>query len=355
MDRLWETIRANRRHALRVGLQTAAAVLCVHLVMQRLAPEQQSWAVLSALLTIGASADATLRAGLGRIGGALIGAALGLICVALLGSSTLAALLVASVLGNAVGAIRGSLGYAAVLAAIIALDPTPEGGMALSLAGAIVFGSVAGSLASLIVWPVFGRDRAALSLQRALRDCRSFLTLIEHGVGAGDRANREKVNLSFRRNITDLRDRIVETRFTASLPSGVGLHRAAESAEAFWYALVVLDRVVSAERQDLPDGAVEQLQPVLTRLSAEANRIVGALPTVTAPGKGKPISPEPLREAAGAARDRVWSLTACSARQDRALQALIFALNEIEESLLKLLQVMQPEGEGAPGLRPATA
>src|SRR5690606_4920244 len=154
---------------------------------------------------------------------------------------------------------------------------------------------------------------------------RSFLTLIEHGVGTDDRENREKVNLSFRRNISDLRDRIAETRFTASLPSGVGLHRAAESVEAFWYALVVLDRVVSAERQDLPAGAVEQLQPVLTRLNSEANRIVDAPPTVTAPGKAEPISPEPLRDAAGAARDRAWSLTAGTARQDRALQALIFA------------------------------
>ncbi|MEM1506464.1 hypothetical protein RG959_24255, partial [Domibacillus sp. 8LH] len=74
-------IMSSRRHALRVAVQTAVATLAVHLLMRPLAPDLESWA---------------------------------------------------AVLSNSLAAIWPGLTYAAVMAAIVALDPSPDGRSALA-------------------------------------------------------------------------------------------------------------------------------------------------------------------------------------------------------------------------------
>ncbi len=336
-----EAIKANRHHAPRVAVQTGAAVLCVHLVMRSIAPDLQSWAILSALLTIGTSADASLRAGLGRIAGAVLGTALGLSTL-LLGGPVLLSLVVAAVVGNVVGAIWPALGYTAVLAAIVALDPTPENGSVLGLGAAAVFGAVVGAAASFVVLPVFGRDRAALSLRRTLEDCREFLRLIERGVTTDDRRNRDRVHRRFRSNLSDLRSRISETRFAPQLRTGAWLIDTAEAVEAFWSGLGVLDRVITNERHDLPSGTADRILPALEDLRGEADGLIDALLLVTRRGRRDPIDQTAFREALARARASVLDAGEVAVVEDRALQALVFALNEIERTLLALIKAIEP-------------
>lgn len=210
-DAVPDALRRHQRQLLRIALQTAAATLAIYLVIDRIAASHLSWAVISALLTIGVSADITYRNAMGRAAAACIGAAIGLVASAAIGGPVILALLPAVVLANMISTLWPSLRYGAVTAAIVALDPDPELASALGRTGAIVAGTLTGAAASFLIWPVRGRDRANLVLRRAIGDCQDLLRLIERGVGTDDRHERDAVHARFLGHLETARSRVRET------------------------------------------------------------------------------------------------------------------------------------------------
>jgi uncharacterized membrane protein YccC len=134
--------------------------------------------VFAALFTIHLSADSSLSGALGRISGALLGIGFGLAANWALGPVILG-LALAAALANAAAVLRPSLRYASVTPAIVALQPRPEFGDSLTTATAVVIGTATGVMASLALWPLFGRQRA--SLRSTIDPCVELLK----SIGAG--------------------------------------------------------------------------------------------------------------------------------------------------------------------------
>lgn len=342
-------VRRKRRQILRVALQSGVATLVAYLTIFWIGPDNLSWAVISALLTIGVSSDLSYRNALGRVGGALVGAVFGL-AAAFVAGPVLIRLLPAVILANMVATAWPALRFAAVTAAIVALDPDPDLAGALARTGAIVAGTVAGAVASFVIWPVRGRDRTAHALRKALKDCHALLQLIERGVSTDDHHERDEVHARFLRHLEMARSRVRETRFHPKLPSGVRLRDAVQGVESLWHALVILDRAVSEERRDISRTALDRLRPVVDEVQARARDYLSDLTdAMNSSGADPPDSVAFCRSVAHA-RDRIGALLDDGApdwpHQARALHAVTFGLNETERQLLHLSRIFLPRDDG---------
>jgi uncharacterized membrane protein YccC len=342
-DRLQGTvdqIRRQKRQLLRISLQTAAATLATYLLIAGIAPLNLSWAIISALLTIGLSADLSYRNAINRTAGACLGAVLGLIFGVLIGGSAIYALLVAVILANMFATVWPSLQYGAVTAAIVALEPDPEVAAALSRTTAIVAGTVVGAVASFVIWPVRGRDRAKLAMRDALTDCQDLLELIDEGVSTDDHRERDKVNRRFLQHLEIAKSRVSETRFAPELKSGAELRDAVRGVESLWHALVILDRAVTDERQDISHPALSSLAPAIDKVQGSARDHLAGIIAAMKDDRENAPAPDQLCETIAHARDHAAELADEGAedwpRQARALHAVIFGLNETERQLLRL-------------------
>ena len=193
---LLRQLSGNRRQIARITSQTAVAVIATYVLLTWMDARFLSWGIISALFTIGVSADASYYNALGRIFGALIGAVIGLVA-ALSAGPMILGLVIGTALANAIAAVWPSLRYAAVTAAIVALESDPELGSIFDRVSVILIGTAAGSGASFLVWPVFGRQRAVRALRSALDDCQTLLNLIAQGLDEEDRDDREKAHAQF--------------------------------------------------------------------------------------------------------------------------------------------------------------
>src|SRR5690554_7253707 len=105
MQGVAQTFLQSRRRVLRIGLQTIAATAVVYVITATLAPQHLSWAVISALFTIGLSADATFHSAIGRSFGAILGAGLGLLVTGPFESPVIIALLIGTAAANMIAAV----------------------------------------------------------------------------------------------------------------------------------------------------------------------------------------------------------------------------------------------------------
>ncbi len=241
-----QTVRDRRRDLTRVGIQTVAATSISYLAVKNFGSGDGSWAVIAALFTIGLSADATYYNAVGRIVGTLLGISLGLAAGLLAPGGVLLGLLAAVVMANLVATIWPSVRYAAVTAAIVAVDPTPSVAEAMPLIGSILCGTLAAAAMGFVLWPSFGRNRSAQKLQAAIEDCCALLRQISDGA---DRAERNGLHARFLGHLEACHAEIASTRFEPTLPNGAGLRDAANAVESLWHSLVILDRAAS-DRQD---------------------------------------------------------------------------------------------------------
>jgi uncharacterized membrane protein YccC len=322
----------QRRDMLRIGLQTALAAAATYGAATWLGLPQVSMAVISALFTIQISADASFAGALGRLAGAVIGIALGLAATWTTGP-VLVGLVLAVALANAVAAVRPGLRYAAVTAAIVALDPSPEIRGALETAALVLIGTVAGFAASLAVFPVFDRNRAADMLRNTLADCATLLELI---AGGAERERREALHGRFLGHLQTVRARIAQSRFRLRAAEGTRLRRAADAVESLWHTLVVLDRAMSVERHLIPPAVMDQLRPPVREVQKAAEDYLGTLVAGLTTSHLDPPPAERLGRAIARARDCAEAhLNA--ARDPGGLRALAFALDELERWLPVLL------------------
>jgi hypothetical protein len=343
--RLLAHLRGNRRDMTRVALQTAVAAAAAYLaygaVGQR---EHLSWAVIAALFTISVNTDEAVVQGLGRIAGAFLGVGLGFAVGWALPAPVVLSLALATALANMAAAVWPSLRYAAMMAAIVALQPGTEAGQPLATAGAVLFGTLIGVVATLVVWPSFGRHRASETLREALRDCEELLRLVVESVGATDRRMRDAVHGRFLGRLETMHGQLgASYLLPPSLRSGAALREAAVALEGLWHSIVILDRVVGSERHIIAVDAVERLEPDIRAVQEAARRVLSDLGADLDRGP----SPEPdvsaLTDAVATARETALGLDVGTAT---GLHALVFALDEIEARTLQLVRVLRPTTRG---------
>ncbi len=343
LSRLAHRLRREKRELLRIALQTGAATLATYLLIAGIEPLNLSWAIISALLTIGMSADLSYRNAVNRTAGACLGAVLGLVLGFWIGGPAIYALLVAVILANMVATLWPSLQYGAVTAAIVALEPDPELAAALGRTGAIVAGTIVGAVASFLIWPVRGRARATYAVREALRDCQDLLALIDEGVGTDDHRQRDAVHRRFLQHLDIARARVSETRFAPEMATGTDLRDAVRGVDNLWHALRILDRAVTAERQDISQNALTSLAPAIDAVEAAAQRRLAAIIGQLDGSEDDMPDTDDLRRSIAKARDHADALskedTVDWPGQARALHAVIFGLDETERQLHRLARI----------------
>lgn len=164
---------------IRVPIQTAGAVLLAYVVMAALGVNDVSWGLFSALFVVQASIGGTIGAALWRMAGALLGAAIAVALVALIGTDgwqTFACLFIGVIAMSLITARWPALGYGLVTVTVIIAAPDfylVEGAFKKVLA--IVIGSACGIVAALAFFPIAAHRSADAHLADALRACGKFL------------------------------------------------------------------------------------------------------------------------------------------------------------------------------------
>jgi hypothetical protein len=333
------TLRQKRHDLLRVGSQTAAATLITYLTATWLALDT-SWAVIAALFTIGLSADATYYNARGRLIGAFLGLGLGLVAGWAAPSTVLAGLVASVVLANMLATLWPSIRYAAVTSAIIALDPSPSVSSALSLAAAILCGTMIAAATSFLLWPTLGRTRVLHTLAAAVADCRDLLRLTCRETRAeGGRSARGELNSRFLGHLDSCHARISSTRFEPKLPNGVGLGRAADAIESHWYSIVILDRTM---RRVTGADALQELSAPLDEVHRQADVQLSAVAAAFGSGQREPGTGFTMGVVARARRHmgRILARYGGPSAQAEGLYALSFALAEVERTIEHLCAVV---------------
>ena len=340
------SLRQNRRDLARIGLQTAAATCATYLSATWLGSPHTSWAVIAALFTIGVSADASYYNARGRIIGAFLGIGLGLTAGWAAPAAVLPGLVVAVVIANMLATLWPSIRYAAVTAAIVALEPTPSLAKALSVTGAILLGTLIAAVTSFVLWPAFGRQRVVFILREAVTDCRDLLKSISGRAEPANKSDTDALHARFLADLEACHDRISSTRFEPRLPSGAGLRDAATAVESLWHSIVILDRAMADEYQVIGAAVRRELSPAIGEVQrlceAEVETIARALD-----GRDGDIGDGRVNTAVSEAREcieEVLGRPQASRDQAYGIHALLFALAEIERRLGQLAAVVR----GAP-------
>lgn len=338
--------RAAWRDALRLGLQSAAAAALSVLLMRSIGQPHVSWAVISALLVGQSTVDGTLAAVRGRLAGTLLGAVVGLVAVVLMPGEGMALprLVLAAAVVSTVSGLVPALRYAAVVAAIICLEPgtDPLRG-AVDRALAIGLGAAAGTACAWLVWPQRARPRALHGAQRALEDCASLLDLSLRCVLGETPAALDPLHRRFLVHIQAARQQLASMR--AGDVRRRGLERTVHAVERLWHALIVLDRIASGRSHWQPAAG----SPVHDALQAVRRHACERIRALSRQMAGSGVARDDglasaVEDAQAAVREAVG---------DRHLDAiaLAFALGEVRSNLDEIGTAARPmrEQRGAAG------
>ena len=261
-------------------------------------------------------------------------------------------LIVSVVIANMLATLWPSIRYAAVTAAIVALDPDPTVSSATSLAAAILSGTLIAAATSVLLWPTLGRTRAVHTLRQAVEDCRQLLRLTSWETGAeADRSERAALNARFLGHLETINAQISSTRFEPTLPNGAGLRQAAGAIESLWYSLMIFDRAMLQARGAASSRAsASALEEMRRQTEREFDVVIAGLNGQKEPERGA------ARAAMADARERIGAIPACSRSaftQAEEAHALSFALAEIDRSLSDLRETVLSSGDA--GLPPRQA
>jgi uncharacterized membrane protein YccC len=338
--RRFRSYLATMRHdLLRVSLQTAASVSATYAIVIGFNLPHMTWAVIASLYTIGGSADDSLSKALARVAGASLGVAFGLFASGLLDGPTVLVIVAAAMLANATATLFPSMHYAAVTAAIVALDPVPDLSGALDRAVAIFIGAGTAVAAGIVVLPLSARQRVVSALQRALWNCEELFTLITDALQDDDRGSRDAVHAAFLQNLETARFQSGAAMFGGRK---LDLQAATITVESLWHALVILDRAVSDERPDIPTELLPSIQngirEVQNAACEEIRRISRAFSVGAAPSKRE------LDEVINRVRHRfARSVEHESGASRRAVDALLFALWDVGLRMRQVSERFDPQ------------
>lgn len=235
----------------RVSVQTTVAVLLAFGATLFMGRENMTWGVFSALFVVQASVGGTLRSGLERVLGAILGAVVGVTAVllpmeGLLG--TMVSLLLGVSVMSLVAARWPQFAYGLVTMTIIIVAPdfyVVEG--ALEKLVAIGIGSACGVVAAAALFPVSARRRAEYHLSQALRACgRLHSEYVRRIVDSEDES--DKVDAEVLVALDRARDMSVQARSERTpMSKPDGTHRELlYEVERFRYTLTLIDRFSDA-------------------------------------------------------------------------------------------------------------
>lgn len=246
---LGQAFKRMQEDEYRIPIQTASAVLLAYLVASLVVPEEASWSVFSALFVVQASLGGTIEAVLGRIAGAVVGAAMAVVLTLTLGQlsgGTVLALLVGVVAMSVLTARWPILAYGLVTVSFITVAPdfyVAEGAFVKVVA--IAVGSLSGLSAAFAVLPVLARRTEQEHLAMALRSC-GKLIVDRTACLVGDKSDKDKdVHRTIARSLERARVLEREARIEEKTPA-MGFRPFSESllpeVERFEYTLAVVDR-----------------------------------------------------------------------------------------------------------------
>jgi uncharacterized membrane protein YccC len=349
---VFDVDRRRARDLTRVGLQTAAAVTLVYVVMRWYSIDHLSWAIISALFTIQLSSDSTVSVALYRVVAALVGTALGLAAVLLFqwmpGSwPVLAALLTACVIANLMSSTWPSLNYIAVAAAIVALDADAEVLTALERALAILIGSVGAAAASFLVWPETARARALRNIAYALDDCRRLVEASLGGFNGEEAENTRRVDLDFARHIETARQIVGDARFRRKLTKRHSLSDGLVAIERLWHGAVGLDRAAEERSAALTDADLATMKPLLDGVRRRTADYLGGLVRYL---EGRDRAPPAIGAVEACLREVEETLRRAEPEthlteepeRERAVAALRFGIDEFRKNLREIDEVIGP-------------
>ncbi|HYM04258.1 MAG TPA: FUSC family protein, partial [Stellaceae bacterium] len=266
------------RHAadFRLSVRVTAAGLLTYALAEGLHLAQGYWAVFTAVIVIQASVGGSLKATLdrltGTLGGAVYGAAVGLLVPHSDRPGMAVALAVALAPLAFLAAVNSSFRIAPVTAVIVLLGTTSQ--QAGLLGGAIdrVFeiglGCVAGFAVSFVVLPARAHGLVAKSAGRSFALLAElFAALIARLLGEGDRATVQQVQDRIRAALTRLETiaKEAERERTLRLTDDPDPEPLVRTTRRVRSDLVIVARAASSP---LPEAVRAQLAPSLTAIGA---------------------------------------------------------------------------------------
>lgn len=173
--------RADRRDALRLGVQSAVSAAVFFLLMRALGLPEVFVGVLSAVLILSESSDGSIGLGIDRVVATAFGSVVGVICLLALpyGWGTVTALVITMFVINAVSVLRPGWRYGVVAAVALSLGAEANAvEVSLERGQSIVLGVLVGILVSFVVWPERAATRYRRHRDAALRALRDRLEQI---------------------------------------------------------------------------------------------------------------------------------------------------------------------------------
>ena len=327
-----EVSRRELRDALRLGLQSAAAAAVTFTALKALDLDERFVGVISAVLVVQPSVGRTVDSGLQRIAATVVGSLVGLACLFALpvGYGTIVALAVSMLVMNCIAGIWPEWKYGAVAAVALALGSEGDAyATAKARALSIGLGAALGAATTLVVWPDSAKQRAEEHLGRALRAAADRLEAVLAAVQSDAGDTGEELADGYHAAIADAR----------SAASGVqladqdALKARIRHAERFYNSILILKRV-AGEDTNLEDEDAEFAE----RFEATAKlgcRIARDL----ADGNGD--GDDTLEELRETLEETQRSELERTGDPERTLRhsALLFGIDEVEDSLRKLLGI----------------
>lgn len=266
----------------RVSVQTTAAVLLAFGATLFMGRENMTWGVFSALFVVQATVGGTLRSGMERILGAILGAAIGVAAVLLpmdgLQGTTVSLLLGVSVM-SLVAARWPKFAYGLVTMTIIIVAPdfyVVEG--ALEKLVAIAIGSACGVVAAAAVFPVSARRRAEYHLSQALRACgRLQAEYVRRLVDNEDDSDAADTEVAYA--LSRARDMSIQARSERTpmaKPDG-SYPELLNEVERFRYTLTLIDRFSDARLCDGLHEACSGLDVLCGEVNKQIDHLADAI------------------------------------------------------------------------------
>lgn len=303
--------------------------------------DQRFLGVISAVLVLDPSRDATIGNAVQRIVATLIGTAVGGAGLLLAPTGPMLSMLMVMLLMGAIAAIRPQWRYGLVAAAGIAIGSADGDLLQISLdrTAAIFIGATIGIIAGLLIWPKSSQAYARQHLKDALEACNA---LLEHSIAqavAGDDPDLSKLHQTFRLKI----ERASEAAASVRLSKGNTkrhLVEAVHRTERLWHALIILDRIGETKSE----GAIvdEDQGRKVRELKAQCCKALSALQRL------EPVEPACLEriEQSGRALDIASAKADAPDRIERL--GLAYGLREIVRNLGDLNHLLRQEGRQAP-------
>lgn len=235
--------RSRLRDAARLGVQSAAAAVATLILLGIIGIDLHFLGVLSAVLVLDPSRDATIGNALQRIVATLIGTVVGGASLLLAPQGQLVSMAIVMLVMGAIAVVRPQWRYGLVAAAGLAVGVDAAlWEAARDRTVAIFVGAAAGISAGLLIWPKTSRGYAIDHLREALATCNELLKRTIAAAVEDSDVELSAQHGKFTRQI----ERAAAAANSMRLAQGREkrlLSEAIHRVERLWHALIILDRV----------------------------------------------------------------------------------------------------------------